>query len=106
MAVDTGILGLVTVGLVSGLTRSGALVLLTAGVGVLCIALGGGTAGRVGAGGTGYAEDTGLEMMVEDMDIWPGASSDVPVRARLVFYGLGLVAWSLTVLGLFGSSLR
>lgn len=106
LATDTGVFGAVTVGLVYGLTHSGALILGLAGLGVLCIALGGGTAGQVPSGGAGYAEDSGLGMMVEDMGIWPGSSSDIPVRVRLLFYGLGLLLWSLTVLGLFSSRLH
>ena len=106
LALNTGVFPLLTVGLAYGLTHSGALILGLAGFGVFCIALGGGTAGQVSAAGAGFAENTGLGMMVEDMGIWPGSSSDISTRARLLFYGVGLVLWSLVVLGLFSSSLQ
>lgn len=102
---DTLVSGVLTVGLAYVLTHSGVLMLGLAGVGLLLVALGGGTAGRVPASGAASAETRGLSSMVEDMGIW-SASSDVPVRTQLVFYGAGLVLWSLIVLGTFRSSLH
>ncbi|UPV76508.1 hypothetical protein M0R89_18410 (plasmid) [Halorussus limi] len=106
LALDAGLLGLLTVGGASALTRSGALVLALAGAGVLCIALGGGTAGQVSASGSAFAENAGLGAMVDDMGIWPGSGSGVSGRVRLLFYGVGLVTWSVVVLVAFSSHLR
>ncbi|ELY88302.1 hypothetical protein [Natrialba taiwanensis] len=106
LVMDTGVLGLLTVGLVYALTYSGPFILGLAALGVLLVALGGGAAAQAPAGGSGYNDDSGLHLMGDDMDIWPGSSPNLSVRVRLLFYGIGLVGWSLIVLGLFSSSLH
>ncbi|WP_076145491.1 hypothetical protein [Natrinema saccharevitans] len=112
LARDTGMIGGVTVGLAYGLTHSGAVILGLAGLGILCIAVGGGTTGHGGTSGfaaadrIGHDESSEASMMTEHLESWPGVSSDIPVRVRLLFYGLGLLFWSLTVLGLFASRLH
>ncbi|QCC60632.1 hypothetical protein [Natrinema thermotolerans] len=109
---DTGVIGGVTVGLVYGLTHSGAVIVGLAGLGILCIGVGGGTTGHGGTSGfaalgrTGHDESSEVRNMTRHMELWPGVSSDMPVRVRLLFYGLGLLFWSLTVLGLFSSRLH
>lgn len=103
---DTCVLGVVTVAFVYGLTHSGVLILGLAGLGVICIAVGGGTAGQVTSGESGYGEYGELGTTVDDTGIWPGVSSDTPFQVRLFFYGIGLVLWSLVVLRLFSSNLQ
>ena len=105
MAVYTGLWAFATVGVAYLATQSGLLMLLLAGAGVLLVVLGAATTGPVSAAGTGNAEAAEIGGTVEGMQLSPG-SSDMPVRERLLFYGLGLLGWSLAVLGVLGSSLR
>ncbi|OVE84556.1 hypothetical protein B2G88_09135 [Natronolimnobius baerhuensis] len=112
LARDTGVIGGGTVGLAYGLTHSGVVILGLAGLGIFCMALGGGTTGHGGTSGVapmgriGHDEGSEVRKMTEHMEFWPGVSSDIPVRARLLFYGFGLLFWSITVLGLFSSRLH
>ncbi|WP_227355119.1 hypothetical protein [Haladaptatus salinisoli] len=105
LAVYSGLAAVVTVGLVYVATHSGALVLGVAGFGLMLVVLGGAAPGAVSSAGAEHAESAGLGLMVEDMGLRPG-SSDVPVRALLFLYGLGLFLWSLTVLLTLRSTLR
>ena len=111
LVMDSGVLGLLTVGLVYALTHSGPFIIGLAILGVVLVALGGGAAGQAPAGGMEDANGSGLDMMDGNMDVWPGpswpgTSPDIPVRVRILFYGIGLVGWSVAALGLFTSSLH
>jgi len=109
---DAVVVGGVTVAVAYAFTHSGAVILGLAGLGLLCMGIGGGATGSGGTSGMGSMEQIGNDqgnearMMTEHMEYWPGISSDMPVRMRLLFYGLGLLFWSLTVLGLFSSGLH
>ncbi|ADD07009.1 uncharacterized protein Nmag_3459 [Natrialba magadii ATCC 43099] len=106
LVMDTCVLGVLTVALVYGLTRSGLLIVGLAGLGIICIAVGGGTAGQVTSGQSGYGEYGEVGTPVDDTGIWSGVSPDAPFQVRLFFYGVGLVLWSLIVLRLFSSNLQ
>ncbi|UPV99686.1 hypothetical protein M0R88_14340 [Halorussus gelatinilyticus] len=84
-----------TVGVAYLVFSSGLTLLLLAGAGVLLVVLGAGEAGAAPASGFGMAEDSGMGGLTEGMEMLPGSSSDLSVRAKMLFYGLGLVAWTL-----------
>lgn len=77
--------------------RSGLPLLLLAGAGLLLIVLGAGEAGAAPASGFGQAEDSHQDGLTEGMDMvpgMPGSGSDYSLRAKLLFYGIGLVVWN------------
>ncbi|MFC4449882.1 hypothetical protein [Halorussus aquaticus] len=84
-----------TVGVAYFLFSTGLTLLLLAGAGVLLVVLGAGEAGAAPAAGVGGAESADSGNMAEGMELLPGSSSDYSVRAKLLFYGLGLVVWTL-----------
>lgn len=73
---------------------SGLTLLLLAGAGVLLVVLGAGEAGAAPASGFGQAEDADMGGVTEGMEMLPGSGSDYSLRAKLLFYGLGLVVWN------------
>jgi hypothetical protein len=79
---------------------TGLTLLLLAGVGVLLVVLGAGEAGAAPASGFGMAEDSNMEGLTEGMEMLPGSGSDYSLRAKLLFYGLGLLTWSLAGLAI------
>jgi hypothetical protein len=89
---------LVTTGGAYLLFRSGLTLLLLAGAGILLVVLGAGEAGATPASGFGQAEESDMGGLTEGMEMLPGSSSDYSLRAKLLFYGLGLSTWG--VLGL------
>lgn len=91
---------LVTVGAAYLVFRSGAALLLLAGAGVMLVVLGAGEAGAAPAAGVEAAEDAGLGMMTEDVGLWPGSDSTYSLRAKFLFYGLGLLVWNLVGLAI------
>jgi hypothetical protein len=86
---------LVTAGAAYLLFQSGLTLLLLAGSGILLVVLGAGEAGAAPASGFGMAEDSNMEGLTEGMEMLPGSGSDYSLRAKLLFYGLGLLTWSL-----------
>ncbi|WP_049969916.1 hypothetical protein [Haladaptatus cibarius] len=105
LAFYTVLAGAITVGGVYFLTYSGLYTLVVTGVGLLFIVLGGAASGPVGASAveTGDAEISG--MMVEDTQLLP-SPGEFGARAILLFYGAGLVLWSVIVLTFFQSGLQ
>ncbi|WP_137287085.1 hypothetical protein [Halorussus salinisoli] len=87
---------LATVGAAYLVYSSGLTLLLLAGSGVILVVLGAGEAGAAPASGFGQAEDSNQGGLTEGMDMIPGSgsSSDYSLRAKLLFYGLGLVVWN------------
>lgn len=94
----TGLLALLTVGAVYFATHSGMYMLVLAGMGVLLVVLGGGTAGPTSAAGADHAEDVGAGLTVDGSDLWPHSYANGSVRVLLVLYGFGVFVWSLVVL--------
>jgi hypothetical protein len=84
----------VTVGVAYLAFSSGLTLILLAGAGVLMVVLGAGEAGAAPASGFGQAEDTEMGGLTEGMEMLPGSGSDYSLRAKLLFYGLGLVVWN------------
>ncbi len=84
-----------TVGVAYVAFSSGLTLLLLAGAGVLLVVLGAGEAGAAPASGVGAAEEADVGGVTEGMELLPGSSSDVALRGKLLFYGLGLVGWTL-----------
>jgi hypothetical protein len=77
--------------------RSGLPLLLLAGSGALLIVLGAGEAGAAPASGFGQAEESHQDGVTEGMAVVPGiagTSSNYSLRAKLLFYGIGLVVWN------------
>ncbi|WP_435179049.1 hypothetical protein [Halorussus sp. AFM4] len=74
---------------------SGLTLLLLAGAGVLLVVLGAGEAGAAPAAGVEAAEDADVGTTAEGMQLVPGSGSNYSLRAKLLFYGLGLVVWPL-----------
>ncbi|MFC7080589.1 hypothetical protein [Halorussus caseinilyticus] len=84
----------VTVGTAYLVFRSGLPLLVLAGTGVILVVLGAGEAGAAPASGFGQAEEMDMAGLTEGMEMLPGSSSDYSLRAKLLFYGLGLVVWN------------
>jgi hypothetical protein len=84
----------VTVGVAYVAFSTGLTLLLLAGAGVLLVVLGAGEAGAAPASGFAMAEDSGMEGLTEGMEMLPGSSSDLSLRAKMLFYGFGLVLWN------------
>lgn len=94
----TCILGLLTVGVVYFATHSGAVMLALAGVGLLFVVLGGGAAGQMGASNVEHAGDKGgAEKVASNAGLWTPVSTDTSLRVVLLFYGFGVLLWSLIV---------
>ena len=100
---------LVTVGAAYLVFQSGLPLLFLAIVGIMLVVLGAGEAGAAPAAGVGQSEtgdvgsggaggSGGMAAVVEGMELVPGSGSDYAFRAKLLFYGLGLVVWN--VIGL------
>lgn len=68
------------------------LVVLTI-AGIILVVLGAGEAGGVPASGVAETESGGEAGAVEGMELTPGSSSDHSLRAKVLFYGIGLVVW-------------
>lgn len=85
---------LATVGAAYLAFSSGLTLLLLAGAGVLLVVLGAGEAGAAPASGFGQAEDSHQGGLTEGMEMLPGSGSDHSLRAKLLFYGVGLVVWN------------
>ncbi|WP_115862367.1 hypothetical protein [Halorussus litoreus] len=81
------------------LVGSGLPLLLLAGAGLLLIALGAGEAGAAPASGFADAENGGEEGLTEGMEMVPG-SGNHSLRAKLLFYGIGLVVWDVVGLAM------
>ncbi|PSP55239.1 hypothetical protein BRC82_06985 [Halobacteriales archaeon QS_1_67_19] len=92
--------------------QSGLPLLVLAITGVMFVVLGAGEAGAAPAAGIGQAESGNMESgevggnvdmsaVVEGMQLVPGASgSAYSLRSKLLFYGLGLVAWDVVGLAI------
>lgn len=91
---------LVTVGAAYLVFSSGLTLLLLAGAGILLVVLGAAEAGAAPAAGIGQAESADMGRVAEGMDLLPGSGSDYSVRAKLLFYGLGLLVWNLVGLAI------
>lgn len=85
---------LATVGAAYLVFSSGLTLLVLAGTGVLLVVLGAGEAGAAPASGFGQAEETDMGGLTEGMEMLPGSSADYSLRAKLLFYGVGLVVWN------------
>lgn len=93
----TCLLGLLTVGTVYLVTHSGLVILVVAGAGLLLAVLGGGTASSVvNSSGTEPADGDGLGM--EATGLSSDTSTERSLRLVLLFYGVGVLLWSLVVL--------
>lgn len=90
----------VTVGAAYLVFSSGLTLLVLSGAGIIFIVLGAGEAGAAPASGFGMAENSGMESLTEGMDLLPGSSSDYSLRAKLLFYGLGLLVWGIAGLAI------
>ncbi|MFD1514652.1 hypothetical protein [Halomarina rubra] len=97
----TCLLALLTVGAVYVATHSGLYMLVLVGCGVTLVALGSGAAGQTNSGIR--AEET--EMMADGGGFWPDAITAGSLRLSLLFYGLGVVLWSVVVLAALGDTL-
>lgn len=84
-----------TVGVAYLVFSSGLTLLLLAGAGVLLVVLGAGEAGAAPASGVGMAEDSEMGGLTEGMEMLPWSSSDLSLRVKMLFYGLGLLVWPL-----------
>jgi hypothetical protein len=94
----TGLLGLLTVGAVYYATYSGVYMLGLAGAGVLLVALAGGRASTMSTGSLDNAEDP-HQPESDTTGIAAYTSTDTSIRINLLFYGAGVLLWSLVVLG-------
>ena len=101
-----GLLGLLTVGTIYLVTHSGLFILVLAGMGLLLVVLGGGTASPMSPSGAEHAEQIGGGLMIEDTGLWPHSYVTTSLRGILLFYGVGLFLWSLIVLATLGTTLR
>lgn len=98
--VYTGLFGLLTVGTIYFATHSGLYLLISAGIGLLFVVLGGGVAGKTGVTQTEHAgEEGGTELMVDSPGLWSPLDTDTSLRLTLLLYGFGVLLWSLIVLG-------
>jgi len=79
---------------------SGLTLLVLAGAGIIFVVLGAAEAGAAPASGFGMAEDSGMESLTEGMEMLPGSGSDHSLRAKLLFYGLGLLVWGIAGLAI------
>jgi hypothetical protein len=93
----TCLLGLLTVGAVYFATYSGVYMLGLVGAGVLLVALAGGSASTMSTGALDHAEDP-HQSQSDTTGIAAYTSTDTPLRINLLFYGVGVLLWSLTVL--------
>ncbi|WP_128478127.1 hypothetical protein [Halorussus pelagicus] len=94
----TGLAAAATVGVAYLVFSTGLTLLLLAGTGVLLVVLGAGEAGAAPASGVGMAEDSGMEAVTEGMngtEMLSGSSAHLSLRAKMLFYGLGLVLWNI-----------
>lgn len=103
LLIFTCFLALLTVGAVYLATYSGPYMLGLVGVGVFLAALGGGAAGQNGIGGAGHSEER--EMTAGDTGLWAYTRTDTSFRVNLLFYGSGIVLWSVVVLTTLGDTL-
>jgi len=99
---------LVTVGAAYLAFSSGLTLLLLAGAGVILVVLGAAEAGPAPASGVegaesgdmGSLDSGGMGAVEEGMQLVPGVGPDpgahYSLRAKLLFYGLGLVGWAIT----------
>ena len=98
----TGVLGLLTVGPVYLATYSGVAILALVGTGVLLAALGGGAAGAADGSGVSHGPSSksrgGEPTEVEATGLLPYTDIGTSFRLNLLFYGLGVLLWSLVVL--------
>ena len=106
LAYYTVIAGALTVGCVYLLTHSGLYTVVTTGVGLLLVVLGGAAGGTVSGSLVEGADEAAISgTMAEDMQLRP-SPGDFGTRVVLIFYGVGLVLWSVIVLTVFRSGLR
>ncbi len=100
--VYTCLLGLLTVGPVYLSTYSAVAILGLAGAGVLLAALGGGAAGAADGSGATHGPSSktkgGEPTEVEATGLLPYTDVGTSFRLNLLFYGLGVLLWSLVVL--------
>ncbi len=75
------------------------------GAGILLVVPGGAASGPVSASAVGEAEGAGLSGVTEGMQLQP-SMGDFNTRAVLIFYGVGLILWSIVVLTVFRSGLQ
>lgn len=88
---------LATVGAAYLLFSSGLTLLLLAGTGVIFVVLGAAEAGAAPASGVGAAEAGDMGTVAEGMELLPGlgSGSNYSLRAKLLFYGIGLLVWGI-----------
>ncbi|WP_276300656.1 hypothetical protein [Halorussus lipolyticus] len=103
----TVVAALVTVGAAYLAFSSGLTLLLLSGAGVILVVLGAAEAGAAPAAGVGAAESGdvgsidsgGMGAVEEGMELVPGvgsgSGSNYSLRAKLLFYGLGLLVWGI-----------
>ncbi|WP_084186449.1 hypothetical protein [Haladaptatus litoreus] len=101
----TGIAGALTVGCLYLVAHSGLYMLIAMGAGILLVVLGGAASGPVSASAVGEAEGAGLSGVTEGMQLQP-SMENFNTRAVLIFYGVGLILWSIVVLTVFRSGLQ
>ncbi|MFC5971176.1 hypothetical protein ACFPYI_07500 [Halomarina salina] len=101
LLLHTGLLALLTVGAVYLATHSGLYMLALAGSGVVLAALGGGAAGQTNFGSN--AEEA--ELVADGTGFFPEAITDGSLRFVLLFYGVGVLVWSIVVLSTLGDTL-
>lgn len=106
----TVLTALVTVGTAYFVFSSGLTFLLLAGTGVIFVVLGAAEAGAAPASGVGAAEsggvgtfDADMGAIEEGMQLVPGiadSGAHYSLRAKLLFYGLGLLVWAISGLAI------
>ncbi len=100
LAFYTAIAGFITVGCIYLLTHSGLYTIVATVVGLLLVVLGGAQSGPVSASAVEGAENAEMGLIAEDMPLRP-SPGEFGIRSVLIFYGLGLVLWSVIVLTAF-----
>ncbi|WP_410767370.1 hypothetical protein [Haloferax sp. DFSO60] len=82
--------------------------LFLAGGGLLLAVLGGGTAGQMGTAQAEHAGETsggGREAAASHSGLKSSLNTDTSLRLAFLFYGSGVLLWSLIVLGTLGDTL-
>ncbi|QCQ75520.1 hypothetical protein E6P09_09695 [Haloferax mediterranei ATCC 33500] len=98
--------GIITVGAIYLTTHSGLYLVLTAIIGVVLVALGGGQAGRTNVTSEGVQEKEAIGRGVVGNIHLPSTSGTDSTRIILICYGLGLFLWSVIILQFFRSGLQ
>ncbi len=106
LAFYTIIAGAITVGCVYFLTYSGLYTVVAAGVGLLLVILGGAASITTGPTFVEGADEAAISGTMTEENQFHPSPADFDTRTVLLFYGLGLVLWSVLVLTFFRSGLQ